>query len=65
LKALPLSQIRLSYLDLRDNNIKSIAPLKNLTGLTSLYLSGNLIVDYSPVRSYYTNLLSRDFELRY
>jgi putative cell wall-binding protein len=61
----------LTYLDISDNYIKDFSPLKDLTKLTTLYLDDNTPLvwipnytpDYSAVRSYYDNLIRKDFSL--
>lgn len=64
----PLQKLTwLRYLDLSDNRITDIKVLKNLTGLKYLYLDGNRkdgvwLTDFSPVRSYYSNLRDSDFD---
>lgn len=51
----------LTYLDISNNGILDFSPLKDLTQLKTLYLRGNSCYDYSPTRSYYKQLLERDF----
>lgn len=60
----PLSGLTgLTQLNLYHNNIVNISALTNLKSLKSLSLRGNLITDYSPVKSYYNNLATKDFSL--
>lgn len=51
----------LTYLDISNNGILDFSPLKDLTQLKTLYLRGNSCYDYSPTRTYYKQLLERDF----
>ncbi|NMA68872.1 MAG: hypothetical protein GX958_05580, partial [Desulfitobacterium sp.] len=41
----------LEYLNLRNNNLEQITPLRNMTTLTYLNLSLNQIKDFSPIRN--------------
>jgi internalin A len=51
----------LTVVDISWNQVKDLTPLKNLP-LTELYLQGNHIEDYSPIRELYPKLLGRNFE---
>lgn len=55
---------QLTEVDLRNNNIKTVTALSGLTNLKKLYLRGNLIGDYSPVRGYYDQLIDKDFSFQ-
>ena len=54
----------LTKLYLYSNLITNIDALKDLTKLTTLSLFGNQITDYTPVSSYYKNLIDPDFKLQ-
>lgn len=57
-----LSQIpTLSAVDLSWNLVTDLTPLANLP-LTELYLQGNPIEDFSPIKELYPKLLGRNFE---
>lgn len=45
------------------NQIRDISPLRNLVNLKHLIIGFNPMKDYSPVESYYHNLVNKDFEL--
>ena len=47
-------------LDLSNNQITSIEPLKELANLTNLKLANNKIKDYTPITAYYKNLEKTD-----
>lgn len=59
----PLSSlINLQKLYFTENNITDIKPIKNLANINSLYMNhGNKIRDYSPIVSYYENIVKKDF----
>ncbi len=57
-----LAQIpTLEAVDLSWNMVTDLTPLAGLP-LKELYLQGNLIEDYSPIKEIYPNLLGRNFE---
>lgn len=55
---------QLTDLDLRNNNIKTVAALAGLTNVKQLYLRGNLIDDYTPIKPYYNQLTEKDFSFQ-
>lgn len=55
---------QLTDLDLRNNNIKTVAALAGLTNVKRLYLRGNLIDDYTPTKPYYNQLTEKDFSFQ-
>jgi len=57
------SLIKLTTLYITDNQITNIETLKGLTNITNLSLKNNKINDYTPVKSYYTKLKTKDFTL--
>ena len=60
----PLADLNLKALDLYAcGNVKSIAPITNLTSLRSLKLNVSGVTDYSPAASYYNKLTDKDFPL--
>ena len=60
----PLADLNLKALDLYAcGNVKSIAPITNLTSLRSLKLNVSGVTDYSPAASYYNKLTDKDFLL--
>ena len=60
----PLADLRLQELDLYAcGNVKSIAPIANLTSLRTLKLNASGVTDYSPAASYYGKLTDKDFSL--
>lgn len=52
----------LTVVDLSWNLVSDVSPLKDLP-LTDLYLAGNPVADYSPLKTIYPNLVGRDFEV--
>ena len=60
----PLADLNLKALDLYAcGNVKSIAPITNLTSLRTLKLNVSGVTDYSPAASYYNKLTDKDFPL--
>ncbi|MCX7745526.1 MAG: leucine-rich repeat domain-containing protein [Clostridia bacterium] len=60
----PLSSLyNLEKLYLNNNNIDTYTTLQYLKKLSTLYLAQNPANDFSPVTSYYRNLIDRDFDL--
>lgn len=53
----------LQQLYLKNNRITNINHLERLINLKFLYLAQNEISDYSPVKGYYSSLISKDFDL--
>ncbi|NLD47272.1 MAG: hypothetical protein GX660_08735, partial [Clostridiaceae bacterium] len=53
----------LTYLDISNNFVTDLAPLRKLNKITSLFMNGNSISDDSPVSAVFKNLKRRDFEL--
>ncbi|NLV59450.1 MAG: leucine-rich repeat domain-containing protein, partial [Clostridiales bacterium] len=51
---------RLTTVDISWNLVKDLTPLSKLP-LTAIYLQGNPILDYSPLKAIAPNLLSQDF----
>ena len=51
---------KLMELDLHDNEISDISPLKHLVNLTVLDISGNHILDFSPIAGLIENLVKYD-----
>lgn len=56
------SMAYLEGLYLNVNRISDIRPLSNMD-LLILYLAGNPITDYSPIRNYYNTLIDKDFSV--
>jgi internalin A len=50
-------------LSLLNCNIHDVSPIAGLTKLRELYLLGNPISDFSPIKGIYANLESKDFEI--
>ncbi|WP_432666607.1 leucine-rich repeat domain-containing protein [Wukongibacter baidiensis] len=56
--------INLENLYFTENNITDISVLRNLVNIKGLFMKyGNHINDYSPIVSYYRNIINKDFEL--
>lgn len=55
----------LKDVNLRNNQIKDTVPLRSLVQLTErLYLTGNGIVDYTPLADLAPNILDKDFDVK-
>ena len=53
----------LTYLDISNNLITDVTPLRKLSKLSSLFIKGNNIQDDSPISAVYNKLKERDFSL--
>lgn len=56
--------VNLNYLDLTNNNIRDLTPLKKLNKLSALFLKGNFVEDYSPIVVLYNKLKEKDFDIK-
>lgn len=60
----PLKNLtNLKELQLNGNNITDIKSLSNMLSLTKLMVNGNKINDYTPTAKYYSDLVTKDFEV--